>query len=1020
MGIFRGVGGTGNSTDDGILDAVSAQAVIATDKATEAASSAANAASSATNATTKASQASTSATSAASSASSAASSATNASTSASSASTSASNASSSATTATTKASEASTSASTATTKASEASTSATNAASSATSATSSASTATTKAGEASTSATNAASSATSATSSASTATTKASEASTSAASAASSYDSFDDRYLGAKSSAPSVDNDGDALITGALYFDTSSNAMKVWSGSAWLNAYASLSGALLATNNLSDLNNAGTARTNLGLGTAATTASSAYATAAQGTTADNALPKSGGAMTGAITTNSTFDGRDVSADGTKLDTIATNADVTNTTSVTAAGALMDSEVTNLAQVKAFSSSDYATAAQGTKADTAHGWGNHASAGYLTSHQDISGKLNLSGGSLTGNLSTNSKILLASAHTKQKIEVYGGGDEWIGTSANQLELSGAGINLNGAGGSGTANFKMGGTTVIDSSRNLSNIGTADFNSNVNIGTFSNTGTGSLYLNGSTANKQARLHCTNGNLHIDAENGHTTYLNYYEGSGTAFGNGSNGVVAWMGNDGDLWKGSSDNSGSKYWHSGNDGSGSGLDADTVDGIQGSHIFSAGTEIPSNQNLNNYRTTGYYNQNSNADAASGSNYPTANAGMLEVINDDTGNGLHTVQRYARYNNHDRYTRYYYNGTWGAWSLEWNNLNDGSGSGLDADTVDGIQASSFLRSDTADSMTGNLDVTGTIKAIHTDSTHATLHGYGIVFNRANNYLRPDTDGTKALYIGGADSSVDWNKIFLKTVNGTDVTGALRLRGGGWASGIDSGSNIGIALSKGNYIYSDDGNYLRNIIGHESGGLISIGQSGTSLISGIKLTAGASGAITANSQIIADKPTTTSTGAATIISKGSVDTTSGYNPQNYHITFQDGGGTVRGYISSSHYSTQYMTSSDYRLKEDIQPITNATATVLSLKPCNFRWIDGQERNNGFIAHELQELVPEAVSGVKDGTVTDEDGNVTPEYQGVDQSKLVPLLVKTIQELEARITALEAN
>ena len=98
--------------------------------------------------------------------------------------------------------------------------------------------------------------------------------------------------------------------------------------------------------------------------------SSDYATAAQGTTADNALPKSGGAMTGAITTNSTFDGRDVATDGTKLDGIETGADVTDTTNVTAAGALMDSEVTNLAQVKAFDSSDYATAAQGTTADNA--------------------------------------------------------------------------------------------------------------------------------------------------------------------------------------------------------------------------------------------------------------------------------------------------------------------------------------------------------------------------------------------------------------------------------------------------------------------------------------------------------------------------------------------------------------------------------------------------------------------------------------------------------------------------
>jgi cytoskeletal protein CcmA (bactofilin family) len=77
-----------------------------------------------------------------------------------------------------------------------------------------------------------------------------------------------------------------------------------------------------------------------------------YATAAQGTLADAALPKTGGAMTGAITTNSTFDGRDVSVDGTKLDGVEASADVTDTANVTAAGALMDSELTSIASVKA--------------------------------------------------------------------------------------------------------------------------------------------------------------------------------------------------------------------------------------------------------------------------------------------------------------------------------------------------------------------------------------------------------------------------------------------------------------------------------------------------------------------------------------------------------------------------------------------------------------------------------------------------------------------------------------------
>lgn len=156
---------------------------------------------------------------AASSASAAAASATAAASSASSASTSASTATTQASTATTQATTATTQASTATTKASEAAASATAAASSASSASTSASTATTQASTATTKASEASSSA--------------SAAATSAASAATSLDNFDDTYLGAKSSDPSVDNDGDALQTGALYFNSSTNQIKYWTGSSW-------------------------------------------------------------------------------------------------------------------------------------------------------------------------------------------------------------------------------------------------------------------------------------------------------------------------------------------------------------------------------------------------------------------------------------------------------------------------------------------------------------------------------------------------------------------------------------------------------------------------------------------------------------------------------------------------------------------------------------------------------------------------------------------------------------------
>ena len=130
-----------------------------------------------------------------------------------------------------------------------------------------------------------------------------------------------------------------------------------------------------------------------------------------------------------------------------------------------------------------------------------------------------------------------------------------------------------------------------------------------------------------------------------------------------------------------------------------------------------------------------------------------------------------------------------------------------------------------------------------------------------------------------------------------------------------------------------------------------------------------------------------------------------------------------------------GTITTNGTSTAYNTSSDYRLKEDVQPMVGSVDRLMALKPVNFAWkVDGS-RVDGFLAHEAQEVVPEAVTGQKDQTETveikDEDGNVTgteerPVYQGIDQSKLVPLLTAALQEaltkieaLEARVAALEA-
>jgi len=125
------------------------------------------------------------------------------------------------------------------------------------------------------------------------------------------------------------------------------------------------------------------------------------------------------------------------------------------------------------------------------------------------------------------------------------------------------------------------------------------------------------------------------------------------------------------------------------------------------------------------------------------------------------------------------------------------------------------------------------------------------------------------------------------------------------------------------------------------------------------------------------------------------------------------------IVFENASGSSVGFIQVNASATSFSTSSDYRLKTQVTYDWDATTRLKQLKPARFKWIadgDDAEFVDGFIAHELT-AVPDAISG-KGKDAVDDDGN--PVLQGVDQSKLVPLLVKTRIELDARITALEAE
>ena len=114
--------------------------------------------------------------------------------------------------------------------------------------------------------------------------------------------------------------------------------------------------------------------------------------------------------------------------------------------------------------------------------------------------------------------------------------------------------------------------------------------------------------------------------------------------------------------------------------------------------------------------------------------------------------------------------------------------------------------------------------------------------------------------------------------------------------------------------------------------------------------------------------------------------------------------------------TEVGSIDVTTTATAYSTSSDYRLKEAPTPLTGGLATVGQLNPCEFAWKSDGSIGRGFIAHELQSVVPEAVTGQKDAV----DAEGRPQYQGVDAAKLVPYLVAAVQELSAKVAALEAS
>jgi hypothetical protein len=267
--------------------------------------------------------------------------------------------------------------------------------------------------------------------------------------------------------------------------------------------------------------------------------------------------------------------------------------------------------------------------------------------------------------------------------------------------------------------------------------------------------------------------------------------------------------------------------------------------------------------------------------------------------------------------------------------------------------------------------------------------------------GY-IAYDHADDHLKFATLSTERMRIDssgrvGIGTSAPQGTFVVQASNaksGVDNAGSKHLEMGIGSGGCSFMMTTGHTMSFGHQPYANrgsDSNFSEKIRIDSSGNLLvgctalpSLGAGGAGLEAG-------------------------QSGGRTILQLGTTVTTSEavarfYNPN----------GAV-GSISLSGSATAYNTSSDHRLKENVVDMADATARLKQLEPKRFNFIaDADTTVDGFIAHEVQTVVPEAITGTHNEV--DDEGN--PVYQGIDQSKLVPLLVATIKELEARITALE--
>ena len=429
-------------------------------------------------------------------------------------------------------------------------------------------------------------------------------------------------------------------------------------------------------------------------------------------------------------------------------------------------------------------------------------------------------------------------------------------------------------------------------------------------------------------------------------------------------------------------------------KIWHDGNDGPSSGLNADKLDDVEGSSFLrsdAANTATGLTNFVSSFiaeavvkddittRTAGGFFETNTATTSEG--WPVTSNNWFHLLNSTHSNtaNYYSMQFAGDFFNQNLYHRNTNNNGSQTWSKVWTESTDGPGSGLHADLFDGIDKSGSVTdfsSLTSSSLIMMGNTFGSIFRIHYDNF--------------NQFATMQT----------GDSS-------------TRNFGNIKIRSGrGGLSNSIYASNNGSSI----IISHNDGDTL---IGSSTGNFNLSGASGDHRGFNVAL----DGSI---------EHTTVGSFGIKMIKRSAVG-------DFKSITFQEPGGNEIGSVTVNHTSntTSFNETSDYRVKENVVGITSALDKINQLRPINFNFIGKSVKLDGFLAHEVQAVIPYAVSGEKDAVKTVKDGDLSndgskedaeriaalptkevPDLQQLDKSKLITLLTASVQELSAKNDALE--